>query len=106
MISPLGQRQMFQTINVEAVKTAGETSGLLQREASLREASLKQAMADRMAEEQVSVPEIPKTDPLRTEERKGGQRGQGGQHGSAEPMEPEDEPEAAKPAEGHLDFLA
>jgi hypothetical protein len=101
MISPLGQRQMFQTINVEAVKTAGETSGLLQREASL-----KQAMADRMAEEQVSVPSIPKTDPLRTEERKGGQRGQGGQHGSEEPMEPEDEPEAAKPAEGHLDFLA
>jgi hypothetical protein len=104
MVSPLGQRQMFQTINVEAVKTAGELSGLLQREASLR-----QAIIDRMAEDQTSVLEIPKTDAMRTEERKGGRQGEGGGQGSnEEPDEAEGHPADAKanPAETHLDFLA
>jgi hypothetical protein len=102
MVSPLGQRQMFQTINVEAVKTASETSGMLQREATF-----KQAMADRLAEEQASVPEIPRTEAMRTEERKGGQRDQGGRHGASEgPEDQEEAPEDANPAETHLDFLA
>jgi hypothetical protein len=102
MVSPLGQRQMFQTINVEAVRAAAETSGMMQREATH-----KQAMVDRMAEDQASVPEIPRTDAMRTEERKGGQRDQGGRQGSsAGPEDQEEAPEGANPAETHLDFLA
>ncbi|MDR3672237.1 MAG: hypothetical protein P4L36_15420 [Holophaga sp.] len=106
MVSPLGQRQMFQTINVEAVRAAAETSGLLQREATH-----KQVMADRMAEDQASVPEIPRTEAMRTEERKGGARDQGGRqgpgHGPGETADDQEAaPEGANPAEGHLDFLA
>jgi hypothetical protein len=64
-------------------------------------------MADRMAEDQLSVPEIPRTDAMRTEERQGGRRGQGGGHGAEEPAEAgEAGPGAAVSAEGHLDFLA
>jgi hypothetical protein len=105
MVSPLGQRQMFQTINTEAVKAASEVSGQLQREAGLR-----QSILDRMAEDQVSVPEIPKTDAMRTEERKGGRQGQPRQH-SDESGGEEDAPdsgsaEPANPAETHMDFLA
>jgi hypothetical protein len=105
MVSPLGQRQMFQTVNVESVRTASEVSGLLQREAHQ-----KQAMVDRMAEEQASVPEIPKTDAMRTEERRGRGQGQGreGSSQDADGGEDPDQPEPAKanPAEPHLDFLA
>ena len=72
MITPLGQRQMFQTINAEAVRSALEVSGLFQRELAQ-----KQALLDRMAEDQASVPQIPRTDGLRTEERKGGRQDQG-----------------------------
>jgi hypothetical protein len=97
MVSPLGQRQMFQTMNVEAVKSANETSSLLQREVSL-----KQAIVDRMAEDQAAVLEIPRTDAMRTEERKGGRRDQG----RRQDQEPEEAPEDANPAETHLDFLA
>jgi len=97
MVSPLGQRQMYQTMNVEAVKSAHETSGLLQREASQ-----KQAMVERMAEEQAGVPEIPRTESMRTEERKGGRRDQGRRQGRS----PQEAPEDANPAEAHLDFLA
>jgi hypothetical protein len=103
MVSPLGQRQMFQTINVEAVKSAHETSGLLQREASL-----KQAVVDRLAEDQASVPLISKTDAMRTEERKGGRRDQGGRQGQAseDAEDAGDGQKDANPAEAHLDFLA
>jgi len=103
MVSPLGQRQMFQTMNVEAVKSAHETSGLMQREASQ-----KQAMVERLAEDQASVPEIPRTDAMRTEERKGGRRDQGGRQGR-QPEDGEGGEDARKdanPAEAHLDFLA
>jgi hypothetical protein len=105
MVSPLGQRQMFQTVNVESVKTASEVSGLLQREAHQ-----KQAIADRMAEEQASVPEIPRTDAMRTEERRGrkqdqGREGSSRDAGGGEEPDP-DESAPANPADPHLDFLA
>ena len=57
MISPLGQRQMFQTVNAEAVRSALEGTGLLQREAMH-----KQVIMDQMAEDQASVLEIPKSE--------------------------------------------
>jgi len=106
VVSPLGQRQMFQTMNVEAVRTASEVSGLLQREAHQQE-----LLVDRMAEAQGSVPEIPRTEGLRAEEHQGhGQGREGGEHPhrhGAEGQEPDaDAADTASPAEGHLDFLA
>ena len=103
MVSPLGQRQMFQTVNVESVRTASEVSGLLQREAHQ-----KQAMVDRMAEEQAEVPEINKSESLRTEERNRGRKDEGGsgQAGGEAEGEPEAGEAEANPADGHLDFLA
>ena len=97
MITPVVQRQMFQTINAEAVRAASEVSGLLQRETVQR-----QSMLDRLAEAQGEVPVIPLTEGLRTEERKGGrqQKGRQGKHGEQE------QPDAANPADGHMDFLA
>ena len=106
MVSPLGQRQMFQTMNVEAARTALEEGSLLQREASQQE-----RLVDRMAEAQGSVPEIPRTEGLRTEERQGhGQDREGGEHPHphrSEGQEPDvDAADTASPAEMHLDFLA
>jgi hypothetical protein len=107
MVSPLGQRQMFQTVNAEAFKAAQEVSGQLQREVGQR-----QAMADRIAEAQGSVPEIPRTDGMKTEERQRGRQGQGqGREGS--PGEGrdgagqvEETPASAITADNHVDFLA
>ena len=111
MVSPLGQRQMFQTMNVEAVRTASEVSGLLQREASQQE-----RLVDRMAEAQGSVPEIPRTEGLRTEDRQGHGEGQGREagehphrptdHGPDEDADADAASDTASPAEMHLDFLA
>jgi hypothetical protein len=104
MITPVTQRQMFQTMNAEAVKTSSEVSGLLQRDAGQR-----QALLNRMAEDQVSVPTIPLSEGLRAEERQGGRQNEGhqGSGRKGEGAEAEDAPEAqANPAEGHMDFLA
>lgn len=103
MISPLGQRQMFQTINAEAVKAAMETGGLLQRETGQR-----QAVLDRMAEAQASVPEIPVSEGLKAEERKGGRQNEGRQGERKRDREAEEEAAGAQanPADGHMDFLA
>jgi len=104
MISPLGQRQMFQTINAEAVKAAGELGGLLQRETGQN-----QGVLDRMAEAQASVPEIPVAEGLKAEERKEGRQHGGRQRprrqdGEADGQGADTEP--AIPADGHMDFLA
>ncbi|WP_005033697.1 hypothetical protein [Holophaga foetida] len=109
MITPLGQRQIFQTANVEAVRMSLEMSEHIQREAARRKAA-----EDHLAEDQDSVHEIEKADGLRTEERRG-RGGQEAQAGEAEEREdgeeplPEESESAAPPpgaAEGHLDFLA
>jgi hypothetical protein len=105
MISPLGQRQMFQTVNAEAVRAALEGSGQLQREAMN-----KQIIMAQMAEDQASVLVIPHAEAPRTEERRGGGQGEGHRGSSGEPGDPDADSETgsvpAKPAEGHLDFLA
>ena len=104
MITPLAQRQMFQTVNAEAVKAALEVSGQFQRELAQQ-----QAMRDRLAEDQASVPVVPTAEELRTEERQGGRREE------AQEDHPEDRGEggsgerdgaSAKTADGHLDLLA
>lgn len=104
MITPLGQRQMFQTVNAEAVRTAAEVAGQGQREAAL-----KQGLADRMAEAQDSVPEIPKAEAMKTEERRQSRKGRehsGRQSGHGPGEEATGTEGPAISAEGHMDFLA
>lgn len=103
MITPLAQRQMFQTINAEAVKAALEVSGQFQRELAQRKAVL-----DRMAEDQASVPSVSTAEELRTEERQEGRREAGQGRGEAGEEDGDREPGGtrAKTADGHLDLLA
>ena len=104
MITPLAQRQMFQTINAEAVKAALEVSGQFQRELAQR-----QAVLERMAEDQASVPAVPTAEELRTEERREGHR-EPGEEGYGEAWDEDgsagSEDPGAKSADGHLDLLA
>lgn len=96
MISPVLQRQLFQTANLEAVREA-----LGVNEQAAREAARKRVLDERISEDQSNVPEIPKADPMRTEEDSGRRgRGGGGKGSSQEPGE------KANPAESSLDFLA
>lgn len=108
MITPLGQRQMFQTVNAEAVRAALEVAGLAQREAVQ-----KQVLADRMAEDKDTVAEIPQAEGLKTEERHPDRRGQqqGGRRDAGEEGGTGDETGGspfgwANPADMHMDFLA
>jgi hypothetical protein len=103
MITPLAQRQMFQTINAEAVRAALEVSGQFQKELAQ-----KQALLERMAEDNTAVPQIPKAEGLKIEERRQGRQEQG-REGQAEEQEGQESPQAgteANPADAHLDFLA
>jgi len=102
MITPLAQRQMFQTINAESVKAALEVSGQFQRELTQR-----QAMVDRMAEDQAAVPTVPKGEAPRTEERKSGRQGgrDGGKGGAGREQRGGGQAKA-NVAEGHVDLLA
>jgi len=102
MITPLTQRQIFQTAHVEALRMSLEMSEQIQREASRRK-----TLEDHMAEEADEVHEIGKTDALRTEERKerpqgrdaGGAMEGGGEEASGAEPRPES-------SEARLDFLA
>ena len=102
MITPLGQRQIFQTANVEAVRASLEVSEHIQREQAL-----KKTADDRAAEDQAAVQVVSRSERIITEERRQG-RGQGG----AEQQAPEEEDgegprkPKAKSADSHLDFLA
>jgi len=107
MISPLGQRQIFQTANIEAVRMSLEMSEQIQREAARRKVA-----EDHLAEEQDSVQGIGKAEGLRTEERQG-RRGQDAQGDEGD--EGDEGEEASSPAPeavlgeavaGRLDFLA
>jgi hypothetical protein len=104
MISPLGQRQIFQTVAVETVKLAMDGGFLVQQEQARR-----QAFDAKLAEALFDVPDVSKSDDLKLAEH--GAEEQSGRHlhstGSAEEL-PADETEGT-PAEGarpHLDLLA
>lgn len=102
MISPLGQRQVFQTANVEAVRQAQEVSELIQREQAK-----KQAVDDRLLEDQASVRVIADSEHIQTSERQGGQGFQQGAPGKPAPKEePKPGEEPAESADPHLNFLA
>ena len=102
MITPLGQRQIFQTANVEAVRASLEVSEQIQREQAR-----KKTADDRLAEDQAGVQVISGSERIITEERRHSQ-GQGG----AEQQTPEEEEgqekrkSTAKTADSHLDLLA
>lgn len=106
MITPLGQRQVFQTAHVEALRQAHEVHEQVQREAARQKVA-----EDRLSEGAHEVHEVPHSDQIRTEERHGRQQQQAPEdHGEGEPKG-EGGPEAegahpAPPAEGHLDLLA
>ncbi len=103
MISPLGQRQIFQTANVEAVRQAQEVSELIERE------NAKKRVADeRLVEDQASVRVVANSEGIRTNEREGrqGQAGGGGAQEGGEPKERREGENPAESADSHLDFLA
>ncbi len=102
MITPLVQRQIFQTASVESVRLAAEGHGLVQQEQAR-----KQSFDAKLAEALVDVPDVEEADVLRLAERErnGRQPGQGSDH----PGEAESEAPAQDPAEGagsHVDLLA
>ena len=106
MISPLGQRQAFQTAHVEAIRQAQDVGEQIQREFSKVKAA-----EDQLATEHVTVRVIPESEEIQTEERQEPhrnphehQQGQGS-HGSEEESPSESE-QSAGSAESHLDFLA
>ena len=102
MISPLGQRQVFQTANIEAVRQAQDVSEQIQREITK-----KKVLDDRLSEDQSSVRGVAESERILTD----GQKGGGGNQGEApepHPQKPKEEaePDTAESADSHLNFLA
>jgi hypothetical protein len=95
MISPLGQRQVFQTANVEAVRQAQEVSEQIQRENAK-----KRAADDQMLEDEASVRVIAESEKIETGEREG--RGSQEQPGGQKKKQGDE----AESADSHMDFLA
>ena len=103
MISPLGQRQIFQTANVEAVRQAQEVSEQIQRENAK-----KRVLDEHLVEDQASVRVIANSERIRTDEREE-RHGQGAAEEEPPGKEAKAKPEEESPAESadsHLDFLA
>jgi len=102
VVTPLGQRQVFQAANAEAVRAAHQVSEQLQREDVRRKAA-----DDKLLEDQASVREVTGSENIRTEERRGGK---GGGEGRGTQEEAEESAQEAKPeedgSEKKLDFLA
>jgi len=102
VITPLAQRQMFQTANIEAVRAAHEVSDQIQREQSRRKTA-----EDHATEDQASVRGIPASEQIRTEERERN-RHQDREAGESSEGDERQAPvdETAESADSHLDFLA
>ena len=101
MISPLGQRQVFQTANIEAVRQAQEVGELIQRENAR-----KQAVDDRLHEDQASVRVIAESGKIQTNERQGGRGTQEELLEQKAAKEKQDGEDTAESADPHLNFLA
>lgn len=104
MITPIGQRQVLQTVAAEAVRAAHEGNEQVQREIARR-----QILDQRLAEDQGAVHQVSSAENLRLEENPHEQRRRGGHPAQEEPTEAEDgepEPRPAGPADSHLDLLA
>jgi len=102
MVTPLGQRMVFQTANLEAVRAATEIASQLQREDTFRK-----VISDRMAEDNEAVRRIDQSNSPRAEERQERQQRQSeGQHGEDESGEGDESEKGAIFADGGVDFLA
>jgi len=101
VITPLAQRQIFQTANIESVRAAHEVSEQIQRE-QVR----KKVAEDHAAEEQASVQVISGSDKIRAEERRGNRGGAEHHPGGGEEGEEKTPQDKADTADPHLDFLA
>lgn len=104
MITPIGQRQVLQTVAAEAVRAAHEGNEQVQREIARR-----QVLDQRLAEDQGAVHQVSSTENLRLEENAQEQRRHGGRPGREELPEAEAVEGAgspAGPADSHLDLLA
>lgn len=98
MISPLGQRQILQTLAVETARQAMEGGAQVQRELARR-----QAFDAKLAEAMEDVPDVPEADALKLSEREGRKNGQGSGTGASDDESEERSAEGAGP---HLDLLA
>ena len=98
MVTPLGQRMVFQTAHAEAARAAHDIAAQLQRDEAF-----KKVLADRMAEDMEAVNRIARSDALTTEERRERQRRSGGQQGGESGGEDEGE---GMSSDGSLDFMA
>jgi hypothetical protein len=101
MISPLGQRQVFQTAHVEAVRQAQEVSEQIQRENAK-----KRVVDDRLQEDQASVRVIAESGTIQTHEREGGRGAQEQLLEQKAAKEEKDGEDPAESADSHLNFLA
>jgi hypothetical protein len=103
MISPLGQRQIFQTAHVEAVRQAQEVSEQVQRE------NVKKRVAEeQLNEDQASVRVIDNSEHIRTDERES-RRGEGGAEEELPEKSAKGKKDGENPADSadkHMDFLA
>jgi len=102
MVTPLGQRMVFQTAHAEAARAAHEVAHQLQREEIF-----KKNLADRMAEDKYSVQGIAESQALRTEEREERQKRFANQsnHENKDEDDTTQDNEAIS-ADNRLDFLA
>ncbi len=98
MISPLGHRQILQTLAVETVRQATEGGAQVQRELARR-----QAFDQKLTEAMEDVADVSETDELKLSEREGQGRRQESGTGASEEGEEDSPAEAADP---HLDLLA
>jgi deoxyribodipyrimidine photolyase len=103
LITPIGQRQILQTVTAEAVRAAQEGSELVQREVARR-----QFLEHLLAEDQGAVHQVTSTENLRLEENAKEQRRRHKETPAGKPGEQaeQEEPGQAGPADPHLDFLA
>ena len=103
MITPIGQRQILQTVVAEAVRAAHEGGEHVQREIVRR-----QIFDQLMAEDQGSVHQVSSTENLRLEENAREQKRGGRGRPEESPRETDGEEAAgqAGPADSTLDFLA
>lgn len=105
MISPLGQRQILQTLAVETVRAALEVGAQVQREQAQR-----QSFNAKLAETMLDVVDVAESDPLKLAEREEGEQGHSGKQGmgASEEATEEKDPEnpRAEGADHHVDLLA
>jgi len=102
MVTPLGQRMVFQTAHTEATRVLHDIANQLQREEGF-----KRLLADRMAEDKDVVNNISRSESLKTEEREERERRFANRRNKKNGKDSDEEQgEQVSTADGYLDFLA